>query len=59
MAKIVVIQGHSDPSGNHFCHALAEAYIAGPKLTGHQVEHVDTAQLLWCFHEEERHARER
>lgn len=45
MAKIVVIQGHPDPSSTRLCHALADTYIQGAKSAGHQVEHFDTAQM--------------
>lgn len=42
---IAIIQGHPDPGGNHFCHALAEAYIKGAKSSGHDVEVIDIAQI--------------
>ncbi len=33
---IVIIQGHPDPQGKHFCHALAKAYT---------VERIDIAKI--------------
>ncbi len=46
MAKnIVIIQGHPDPAGNHFCHALACAYAEGAKQAGHSVSEIDIAGL--------------
>lgn len=32
-----MIQGHPDPKGGHFGHALAEAYAAGAEAAGHDV----------------------
>ncbi|WP_137936301.1 NAD(P)H-dependent oxidoreductase [Chitinivorax sp. B] len=43
--NIIIIQGHPDPSGTHFCHALAAAYREGALLAGHQVEVIDVARL--------------
>ena len=45
MTKIAVILGHPDPSGNHLCHALANAYVDGALAAGHEVEQVDVGQL--------------
>ena len=45
MAKIVVVQGHPDPSGDRFCHALAEAYVEGAEGAGHEVELVQVSGL--------------
>lgn len=42
---IVIIQGHPDPEGNHFCHALANAYFKGAESSGHTVKIIDTAQV--------------
>lgn len=42
---IVIIQGHPDPAGNHFCHALAKAYIKGATSSEHNVEIIDIAQI--------------
>jgi hypothetical protein len=34
--RIVIIRGHPDPGGNHFCHALAQAYVKGATEAGHE-----------------------
>jgi putative NADPH-quinone reductase len=38
-------QGHPDPKGNHFGHALANAYTQGAETAGHEVRHIDIAKL--------------
>ncbi len=43
--RIVVFQGHPDPAGGHFGHALAEAYIKGARVAGHEVSRIDIARL--------------
>jgi putative NADPH-quinone reductase len=43
--RILVIQGHPDPAGGHFCHALARAYLDSAKEAGHEVRTVDVAHL--------------
>ena len=43
--RIVIIQGHPDPQGGHFCHALAEAYAKGATAAGHVVETLEIAKL--------------
>lgn len=43
--RIVVIQGHPDAAGGHYCHALAEAYARGAQAGGHQVQILDPARL--------------
>ena len=46
MAKrIAIIQGHPDPRGNHYGHALAEAYAKGAAEAGHEIRVVDVARL--------------
>ena len=45
MKKIVIIQGHPDPSGNRLCHALAEAYADGARDAGHHVDVVEPARI--------------
>src|ERR1022692_1128295 len=42
---IVIIQGHPDPEGHHFGHALAEAYAKGATEAGHTIEVIDVAKL--------------
>lgn len=43
--NIVIIQGHPDPAGRHFCHALADAYAAGAREAGHRIEAIRVAEL--------------
>ncbi len=43
--RIAIIQGHPDPAGGHFCHALAEAYAAGAEEAGHAVRTLAVAGL--------------
>ena len=43
--RIVVIQGHPDSSERHLCHALADAYADGAQRGGHEVRHVEVAEL--------------
>jgi len=43
--RIVIIQGHPDPAGGHFCHALADAYATGAQGAGHEVRLITVADL--------------
>lgn len=43
--RIVIIEGHPDPSDERFGHALAEAYAAGAIEAGHTVRRVRLAAL--------------
>lgn len=43
--KIAVIQGHPDPKGGHFNHALAEAYANAARESGHEVRLIDVAHM--------------
>ena len=43
--QILILQGHPDPQGGHFCHALADAYRDGAESTGHTVTVVEVARL--------------
>ena len=43
--RILIIQGHPDRDGDHFCHALADRYDAGARAAGHEVHRVDVARL--------------
>lgn len=45
MSRISIVQGHPDPQGGHFCHALAESYAAGAKHGRHELRRVEVAQL--------------
>lgn len=43
--QIAIIQGHPDPHGNHFGHALAAAYVDGAKAAGNEVSIIEVAKL--------------
>jgi len=43
--RILIIQGHPDASQPHLCHALAEAYAAGARESGHEVRMLEVAAL--------------
>lgn len=43
--RIAIIQGHPDPAGGHFCHALADAYRDGASAAGHAVDLIGTARI--------------
>jgi putative NADPH-quinone reductase len=43
--RILLIQGHPDATGGHFCHALAGAYAEGAAAAGHALRCIDVAQL--------------
>ena len=48
MAKrIAIIQGHPDPAGGHFVHALADAYESAAREAGHEVKRIDVARLAF------------
>lgn len=43
--RIVIVQGHPDPGGGRYGHALAEAYREGAAAAGHEVEIIPVAEL--------------
>lgn len=43
--RIVLIQGHPDPRGGHFGHALEAVYRQGAEAGSHQVRRVEVAAL--------------
>jgi putative NADPH-quinone reductase len=43
--RIVILQGHPDPTGRHFGHALADAYAEAAAAEGHDVRRVEIARL--------------
>ncbi|HET6377682.1 MAG TPA: NAD(P)H-dependent oxidoreductase [Methylocella sp.] len=43
--RIVIIQGHPDKAGQHFCHALADAYAQSAEAAGHVVQRIEVALL--------------
>lgn len=47
--KIALVQGHPDPSPNHYCQALAAAYIEGARAAGHEVRVIDVARLNFAL----------
>jgi putative NADPH-quinone reductase len=45
LRRIVLIQGHPDRSGGHFCHALADRYVSGARTAGHRVDLIELAAM--------------
>ncbi len=43
--NILLIQGHPDPGGRRFGHALADAYAQAAKDAGHELRQLDVARL--------------
>lgn len=43
--RIALIQGHPDPAGKHYCHALATAYAEAAAAAGHLVRCIDVAAM--------------
>ena len=43
--RIAIIQGHPDPAGDRFCHALADAYAAGAEAAALEVRRIEVARL--------------
>jgi putative NADPH-quinone reductase len=43
--RITLIQGHPDPAGGHFGHALAEAYARAATDAAHEVRTIEVARL--------------
>ena len=43
--RICLIQGHPDPAGGHFCHALADSYAEAATAAGHEVERLEIAAI--------------
>jgi len=43
--RVAIIQGHPDPTPNHFGHALAEAYADGARQAGIEVRIITVAKL--------------
>ena len=44
-ARVTIIQGHPDPAGGHYGHALAQAYAGGAEAAGHEVRTIAVAAL--------------
>lgn len=45
--RIVILQGHPDPEGDHFCHALEQAYVKGATEAGYEVQVIRVATLAF------------
>jgi putative NADPH-quinone reductase len=45
VGRIAIIQGHPDPRGERFGHALADAYTKGAEAAGHEVKSITVAGL--------------
>ena len=43
--RITIIQGHPDPAGERYGHALAQAYAEGAEAAGHEVRTITIASL--------------
>lgn len=43
--RITIIDGHPDPNGTRYVHALADAYAAGGEAAGHEVRRIEIAEL--------------
>jgi putative NADPH-quinone reductase len=43
--RITIIQGHPDPAGDRFCHALADAYAAAAEAGSLEVKRIEVARL--------------
>jgi putative NADPH-quinone reductase len=44
-SRILVLDGHPDPDRSRFCHALAEAYIAGARSAGKETRLLTISEL--------------
>ncbi len=43
--RIVIVEGHPDPSPERFCHALASAYVRGALAAGREVRRISVTAL--------------
>lgn len=43
--RIVLVQGHPDPSPERFCRALADTYASAAEAAGHSLRRLDVAEL--------------
>jgi putative NADPH-quinone reductase len=43
--RIVIIQGHPDPTGGHLLHAMADAYAESATAAKHEVRRIEVATL--------------
>jgi putative NADPH-quinone reductase len=47
--RIVIVEGHPDPSPERFCHALASAYVRGALAAGREVRRITVGTLDFGF----------
>jgi putative NADPH-quinone reductase len=47
--RIALIQGHPDPAGGHFGHALADAYALAAQEAGHELRAIEVARLEFAL----------
>jgi putative NADPH-quinone reductase len=47
--NIAIVQGHPDPAGGHFGHALAAAYAGGADEAGHDVRTIEVARMEFAL----------
>ena len=45
--RITIVQGHPDPAGGHYGHALAQAYVSGAEAAGHEVRTIAVRREKW------------
>lgn len=45
--RILVVDGHPDPSRERFCHALTEAYVEGARSTGKETRLISVAEAAF------------
>lgn len=49
MTRILILQGHPDPSPTHLCHAIADSYHAAATQNGHDVTVITLAKAEIAF----------
>ena len=47
--RIVIIQGHPDPTDHHLLHAMADAYAEAASTAGHEVRRIEVGRLEFPF----------
>lgn len=46
--RFTIVQGHPDPAGGHYGHALAQAYASGAEAAGHEVRTIAGGLVESC-----------
>ncbi|MCI4592463.1 hypothetical protein MOK15_20580 [Sphingobium sp. BYY-5] len=46
---LAIIDGYPDPDLGRFVHALAESYTRGAAASGHDLRHIEVAELEFLF----------